>query len=540
MKQLVYWIISWALLISISGKALAQSGFYGSETRKFDHFYNLVNNYYVDTINHDELMEAAIKGVLEKLDPHSTYIPKEEVEASTQALKGNFEGIGIQFRIMKDTIWVVATIPGGPSEKVGLRAGDRIIKVDGEDVAGIGITNEGVRERLMGDKDTQVEVVVKRPRVNEALEFTIVRDKIPIFSLDASYMLNKETGYIKLNRFSATTVDEFQEAMLDLKTHGLKNLVLDLRGNGGGYLSAAKELADHFLQDARMIVYTKGINNPRRNYRASSMGLFEQGPLIVLVDEGSASASEIVSGAVQDWDRGLIIGRRTFGKGLVQQPFRLSDGSRIRLTVARYYTPTGRLIQKPYDNGVKEYRKEILERYEHGEFISTDSIDFPDSLKYYTKENKRLVYGGGGIMPDIFIPFDTTEYSDYHRDIVSKGVMSNYIIEYIDENRDYLLQEYQDFESFKKEFTVSDAMLDSLVAAANGEEIEWVEEEFERSQDYIRLQLKALIARDIWNTSEYYQIMNTRDKALEKALEILSRNNITYQQAIDGELIIKD
>ena len=493
---------------------------------KFQEFFEIVQGYYVDSVQDPKLITSAIKEILEELDPHSTYISKEDVKAMNQPLEGNFEGIGIQFNILNDTILVVSTIPGGPSEKVGLKAGDRIIKIKGEKVAGIGIENQGVRDRLMGEKGTEVSVSIKREGVHKLLKFNIVRDEIPIHSLDASYLIDNNTGYIKLNRFSATTIDEFQEAFIKLKQKGMEDLVLDLRGNSGGYLKTARRLADQFLEDSKMIVYTQGRKSPRRNYRAISEGTFENGKLSVLIDEGSASASEIVAGAIQDWDRGVLIGRRSFGKGLVQRPFRLPDSSMIRLTIARYYTPLGRLIQKPYKNSRDAYKNEIQKRYEHGEMVHPDSINFPDSLKYYTKKNDRVVYGGGGIMPDIFIPADTSEYSDYYRKIVGKGIMNNFTISYIDNNRKKINEKYDSFKKYKNTFEVSSSMLDNLKSKAKAEGVEFNEEQYKTSKTAIKQQIKALIARDVWNTSEYYEILNADDEAIKRAAKIMNSDKL--------------
>ena len=373
--------------------------------------------------------------MLHDLDPHSTYLSKEEVAAAQEQLEGGFEGIGVSFNILDDTIFIVNPIAGGPSEKVGIHAGDRIVKINGENVAGTGITNLDVMKKLKGPKGTKVNVSIKRRRVDKLLEFTITRDEIPIYSLDASYMVDDKVGYIKLARFSNTTMDEFNEAMTKLQGKGMKDLILDLSGNGGGYLYVAIDLADQFLAGRRMIVYTEGVHNPRRNYYSTDKGSFESGKLVIMIDETSASASEIVSGAMQDWDRAVLVGRRSFGKGLVQGRFELNDGSEIRLTVARYFTPAGRLIQKSYSEGYEAYSHELLERYNSGELSGEDTKHFPDSLKYHTLIKNRVVYGGGGILPDYLVPIDTTEYSDYYRDLISQGVLNQFILEYVDNNR---------------------------------------------------------------------------------------------------------
>jgi len=488
---------------------------------KLQRTLDIINLFYVDTVNNDKIVEAAIIEMLKTLDPHSVYISKDEVREMNEPLEGSFEGIGIQFNIFNDTILVVNPIPGGPSEKLGIRAGDRIIKIDGQNVAGVGIKNNEVFKKLRGKKGTQVTVSILRRNEKELLDFTITRDKIPIYSLDAAYMIDKEIGYIKLNRFSATTIEEFRKAISQLKANGMKDLILDLAGNGGGYLNTAVDLADEFLDKDKMIVYTKGLNSPRTDYKATEKGEWQNGRLVIIVDEGSASASEIVSGAVQDWDRGVIVGRRTFGKGLVQRPFNLNDGSMIRLTVARYYTPSGRLIQKPYEKGFVEYSKEIINRYNNGELTNEDSIHFPDSLKYFTLVSKRTVYGGGGIMPDIFVPLDTNATTKFYRSLLQKSIIYNFVLEYMDKERDNLKSKYTSFQLFKQNFEVTDAMIDSLCSKAKKEKIEFTEVEKNKSIESIKTMIKALLARDLWNTSEYFEIINPTRNEYKKAIEVL-------------------
>lgn len=504
---------------------------FNDQIYKFSKALGSISGFYVDSVDQDELVETAIVEMLKKLDPHSVYINKDDVKAMNEPLQGNFEGIGVQFNILNDTIFIISPISGGPSEKVGILAGDRIVRIDSEVVAGVGITNNQVREKLMGEKGTIVTVTVKRRSEPSLLDFTIERDKIPIHSLDAAYMVDDQTGYIRLNRFSFTTVDEFEEALADLREQKIKNLILDLRENGGGYLQESITLSDHFLEKDRMIVYTEGLNISKMDYVSTSEGDFRDGRLVIMINEGSASASEIVAGAVQDWDRGVILGRRSFGKGLVQRPVNLPDGSMIRLTVARYYTPTGRLIQKPYDEGVEDYSLDSWRRFNNGEYFSRDSIALPDSLKFYTRINNRPVYGGGGIMPDVFTPLDTTSLTTYYRDLVRTGVLNRFILSYVDRNREQIISDYSDFRSYKNNFVVDDSMISELAGYGIEEGVEHDELEMELSEGLIKNQIKALIARDIWDMSEYYEIMNVHDNAFVKALEIINDHR-TYQSIL--------
>ncbi len=492
---------------------------------KFGRLLRLVDGYYVDTANIEALTEKAIVNLLSDLDPHSVYISKEEVKKMNEPLKGNFEGIGISFNVFKDTLMVTTTITGGPSEKVGLRAGDRIVNVDGKNIAGIGLKNSDVFKLLRGKKGTTVELQVLRKGEGGLLDFTIVRDKIPIFSLDASYMLDESTGYIKLNKFSATTNEEFVEAMKKLRAKNIKNLILDLRGNGGGYLKTAIEISDQFLKNNKMVVFTDGTNEPKREYKSTAMGMFEDGNLVVLVDESSASASEIVSGAIQDWDRGLIIGRRSFGKGLVQRPFFLTDGSMVRLTTAHYHTPSGRCIQKPYDNGISEYRHDYQTRLTNGEMFNADSISIADSLKYQTLVNGRPVYGGGGIIPDIFVPMDTSSYYRYINQLRRKNIVYNYVLDYVDKNRSELKDGNPGFEAFNSGFTVSDEMLNKIIEDGEKKGVKKDEESLKYTKDDIKREIKALIARDLFSRNEFYRIYYAGDKGILKALEVIHNQN---------------
>ena len=518
------------LLIGVCLSSGIVQGQINKETMKYGQFLYFLDRYYVDSVSTDVLVEDAIKYHLKQLDPHSTYISAEEVQRMNEPLQGNFEGIGISFNILNDTLFVINPILNGPSEKVGIVAGDRIIKVDDKNIAGTGLTNEDVFSLLRGPKGTKVDVTVKRRSVKKLFEFTIVRDKIPITSIDAAYIISEGVGYIKLNRFSLTTMDEFLKAGIELKKKGAVDLILDLTGNTGGYLDIAVELADQFLDDERLIVYTEGLHSSRRNYLAEKPGLFEQGRIIILIDEESASASEIVTGAVQDWDRGIIIGRRSFGKGLVQRQLELPDGSMVRLTTAKYYTPSGRLIQKPYDEGFDEYENEIYKRFEHGEFLNSDSISFPDSLQYKTLVNKRTVFGGGGIMPDIFVPFDTTLYSDYEREIIRNGILNQFILQYVDKNRKKLSNTYQDILEYKRSFAVTDDLLEQLNQYSLEVGLKTKPDDESTPKDNIKLLCKAYIARDLFTINEFYEILNQNDRNVQKALEVLAKWELYYEK----------
>lgn len=491
--------------------------------------YHLDQNY-VDSVDTDELVEKAIVKILAELDPHSVYIPAKDVKKANEGLEGNFEGIGIQFNILKDTITVVSPIAGGPSEKLGIMAGDKIVSIEGENVAGVGITNNDVASKLRGDKDTKVSVAIKRRGATNPLDFEITRDKIPIYSLDAAYMATDKVGYIKLNRFSKTTMKEFHEALEVLKKKGMEDLILDLQGNGGGLLETSIQLSDQFLKKNELIVYTEGRNYPRREAKGSINGDFLEGRLVVLIDDGSASASEIVAGAVQDWDRGLVIGRRSFGKGLVQRPILLPDSSLIRLTTQKYFTPSGRCIQKPYDEGVQAYYREKLERYENGELWSLDSLYMPDSLKYFT-DKKRVVYGGGGIIPDVFVPVDTSYNAKLNSDLIRKGVMNNFAITYTNSNRKKILRAHPTVEAYIRDFDMEPVVLAMKNFAAN-EDMVWDEEGYSKAKVMIDGRLKALIARNLWDYSAYYEVFNPYWQTYQTALEVLEKNTYgTYNLA---------
>ena len=506
----------------------------GGAMRKLQMAEFAITNLYVDKVDEDKLVEEAIIRMLAQLDPHSVYSDAEEVKKMNEPLVGNFEGIGVQFNMIEDTLFVIQPVSNGPSEKVGILAGDRIVAVNDTAIAGVKMSTEDIMSRLRGPKDSKVDLTIVRRGVVDPIVFTVKRDKIPIYSLDASYIIQPKIGYIRVNRFGATTTEEFKKALTDLQKKGMKDLILDLQGNGGGYLNASIDMANEFLDPKELIVYTEGRQSKRSEFFAKGNGSFRKGRLVVLVDEYSASASEIVSGAIQDWDRGVIVGRRTFGKGLVQRPIDLPDGSMIRLTVARYYTPAGRSIQKPYDSNssgsssadgeanIEKYNHDLIDRYNRGEMISADSIHFPDSLICHTRKSGRVVYGGGGIMPDLFVPIDTAQYTDYHRQLVAKGVILKTTMRYIENNREKLLKEYKQFDKYNEHFDVDENLLNSLLQIADEEKITFKEDEYNRSRVLIVPQLKALIARDLWDMNEYFRVMNTTNHSVTRALEILN------------------
>ena len=533
----------YALLVCLLATSAAQAQSFGSAAmRKLQMAEFAISNFYVDKVDEDKLVEEAIIKMLAQLDPHSTYSDAEEVKKMNEPLQGNFEGIGVQFQMIEDTLLVVQPVSNGPSEKVGILAGDRIIAVNDSAIAGVKMSTEDIMKRLRGPKGSKVNLTIVRRGVQDPLVFTVKRDKIPILSLDASYMIQPKIGYIRVNRFGATTAEEFKKAMKSLQQQGMKDLILDLQGNGGGYLNAAIDLANEFLGQKELIVYTEGRTAQRSEFFAKGNGEFRDGRLIVLVDEYTASASEIVSGAVQDWDRGIIVGRRSFGKGLVQRPIDLPDGSMIRLTIARYYTPSGRCIQKPYDktanldgtlngeNNQEKYNQELIDRFNHGELMHADSIHFPDSLKYQTKKLARTVYGGGGIMPDFFVPIDTTQYTDYHRNLVAKGVVIKTTMKFIEKNRKELQNKYKKFETFNDKFEISDEVLANMRSLADQEKIKFDEKQYQKSLPLIKTQLKALIARDLWDMNEYFQIMNTTNNSVLQALKVL--NEGAYEKVV--------
>lgn len=514
-------IILALLLVS----TIAESQFLNDETLKIGRTFGLIDAMYVDSADLNMLAEKAIIEILKNLDPHSTYISAKDEKEMNEPLNGNFDGIGVQFNLLRDSIIIIEPIANGPSEKVGIRAGDRILTINKEIVHGIGITTSGVRSRLMGPKGTKVDISVFRKGEKDDLEFTIIRDKIPINSVDASYMLDKETGYVKLNKFAATTEKEFTAAVNTLKQSDMKNIILDLRGNGGGYMLAATALADKFFSNQRLLVYLLGRKTPRQDYKSSGIGSLSSARVVVLTDEQSASASEILAGALQDWDRGVILGRRTFGKGLVQNGYYLTDGSMVRLTIARYYTPSGRLIQSPYSEGYDKYMEDFFKRYTDGEMMSADSVHFPDSLKFKTKINKRTVYGGGGIMPDVFVGADTSYNTSYFRKIAAKNVLNSFTLEYYDKNRDKLNSKYKSFSDFKDGFRFTDEDIKGLIAKGEEEGVEFDEEQYKTSEKEILLILKGLIASNMWQTNEYFEIINTNDKVIDEALKVIRNKN---------------
>ncbi|MGN0186250.1 MAG: S41 family peptidase [Paludibacteraceae bacterium] len=483
-----------------------------------------ISDRYVDTVDSELLIEAAINGILKDLDPHSTYYSAKEAAKLNAQIDGNFEGIGVQFMMLEDTLVVTQTIAGCPADRVGVLPGDKIIMADGKPISGVKMSSSDIMTILRGKAGSTVKIMVKRTGAKHLIEFVIQRGKIPIYSVDAAYMITPAIGYVKLNNFSATTPAEFSQALNDLRAQGMKQLLIDLQGNGGGLLHSATSIIDEFLSYDQTIVQTKGRKYPTQTLKATDNGTCDYINLVVLVDENSASASEIMAGALQDWDRAVIVGRRTFGKGLVQLPFPLIDGSLMRLTVARYYTPSGRNIQKPYDKGNDTYRKELEERFKHGELTSADSINFPDSLQYKTKILGRTVYGGGGIMPDVFVPLDTTRTTNYHRDLLAKGVMSKTVVEYLTANRKRLLKTFATFEQFDSTFH-TDTLLNTLIDNGTKNGIEFDQTAFDAARSFIMLQLKALLARDLYGNSYYYRVMNSANDIVQRGIEVLENYN---------------
>jgi carboxyl-terminal processing protease len=515
-----------------------------TQLRKLIYAQGAIVQLYVDTVNIKKLTEDAIRGMLTELDPHSTYTPAKDVQALNEPLAGSFDGIGVQFNMNEDTLVVIQTISGGPSEKVGIMAGDMIISVNDTAIAGVKMSKEEIMKRLRGPKGTTVNLGVIRPGVNGVQKFKVTRDKIPVYTVDAFYMIDEKTGYVRISNFGSTTINEFVTATNYLTACGMKNLILDLQGNPGGYLQAAVNLSDQFLNNNEMIVYTEGRTTGRQEYRAGKDKI-DLNKIVVLVDGYTASAAEIVSGALQDHDRGIIVGRRTFAKGLVQRSIPLPDGAEMRLTIAHYYSPVGRCFQKPYEKGDrKKYDMDMLERLNSGELMSADSIHFPDSLKYTTKGG-RTVYGGGGIMPDVYVPLDTTHYTHLHRELAAKGCINSSILKWLNTNQKRLSKDYnvnafrkererllkdkdinderfrEGFVRFKNEFKVPQEMLDILYAKAKDEHIEYTDSMLQATLPFLRTQLKALVARDLFSSSEYYEIMNPISEIYQQGLEAI-------------------
>lgn len=495
---------------------------------------------YVDTVNEDKIVEAAIRGMLEELDPHSSYSTPEETKEFSEPLAGNFGGIGIVFNMASDTLYVIQTVNGGPSERVGMLAGDRIIEVNDTVIAGMKMKNRDIMRRLRGPKGTDVNVKVLRRQVTapaDTIDFRITRADIPIYSVDAAYMVDPSTGYLRINKFGAETAKEVRTALKDLKKKGMKNLILDLVDNGGGYLQAAVDILGEFLEPGSLAVYTEGMRSPRQNLKAGPAGLsplFSDGRLVVMANQYSASSSEITSGAIQDWDRGLIVGRRTFGKGLVQRPIPFPDGSMIRLTTAHYYTPTGRDIQKPYTKGdQKAYEKDIVERFNHGELMHADSIKYVDSLRTETLRNRRTIYGGGGIYPDRFVPLDTTANTKYYRNVVAKGVLNRYAMDYVDAHRKELRKKYKNDDAFVAGFEVDSLMLRKLYDMAEADGVEYSEEQAALSESLFKMVVKSLIGRDVYDNATYFKVYNLYDPIFKAAYDLIKSDE--YETLLAGD-----
>ena len=495
-----------------------------SPLRKLQLAEMAITNFYVDSVNEQKLSEDAIRGMLKGLDPHSTYTDAKETKAMNEPLQGDFEGIGVQFNMIEDTLVVIQPIVNGPSQKVGILAGDRIVSVNDSIIAGVKMPRIDIMKILRGKKGTKVKLGIVRRGVSNILTFVVTRDKIPVHTLNAAYMIRPGVGYICLESFGMKTHEEFMDAVRGLEKQGMKSLILDLQDNGGGYLQAAVQIANEFLKDNEMIVYTEGRNVRRQNYKAIGNGRLQKIRVYVLVNEFTASAAEIVTGAIQDNDRGTVVGRRTFGKGLVQRPFDFPDGSMMRLTIAHYYTPSGRCIQKPYKKGdLKDYEMDLEKRLKHGELTNPDSIHFDTSQKFYTLRNHRVVYGGGGIMPDYFVPLDTTKYTKYHRLLAAKNIIMNAYLKYVDANRTTLKDLYKSFDTFNKNYVVPQSLLDTIIAEGKKEKVEPKDKaELTATMPYIKVQLKALVARDLWDMNEYYRVWNEQSDIVNKAVQLAS------------------
>ena len=497
-----------------------------TQIRKLQMAQLAVTQLYVDSVNQKKLVEDAIKGMLDKLDPHSSYSNPEETKKMNEPLEGNFEGIGVQFNILTDTLVVVQTIKKGPSEKVGILNGDRIVSVDGRAIAGVKMPQDSIVKLLRGPKGTKVRLGVVRRGAAGVLYFVVTRDKIPMNTVEATYMIAPEVGYIRFDRFGATTGDEVEKALQTLKKQGMKDLILDLQSNGGGYLGAAVDVASQFLRPGSLVVYTQGRNQPKQVLKAEGGGLFRQGRVVVLVDEFSASAAEIVTGALQDHDRALVVGRRTFGKGLVQRPIDLPDGSMIRLTTSHYSTPSGRCIQKPYEKGKKEeYAQDLEQRYTHGELLHKDSIRLDSSQVYHTLIDKRIVYGGGGVMPDVFVPIDTAQITKFHIALRRNNLINEATLRYIDNHRKALRQQYKTFDLFERDFIVPKSLIDEIVAAAKAKKITPKDDkELAETTEDLRFSLKSIFINGLFESSDFYQFVNQKNNIVQEALKQLKSN----------------
>lgn len=518
------WVILFLLLSFPQAIKAQQLNFgYNSPMRKIVLAEMAITNLYVDSVDEKKLAEDGIRGMIEQLDPHSSYSTAKETKEMNEPLQGSFEGIGVQFNMVKDTLLVIQPVVNGPSERVGILAGDRIVSVNDTAIAGVKMSKEDIMKRLRGAKGSKVRLGVVRRGIAGILKFTVVRDKIPVKTLDAAYMIRPHVGYIRIGSFGVTTYNEFMKAVETLKASGMKDLILDLQENGGGYLMAAVQIANEFLHNSDLIVYTQGRKVPRQDYCADGSGRLLDGKVFVLINEYTASAAEIVTGAIQDQDRGIVVGRRSFGKGLVQRPIDLPDGSMIRLTIAHYFTPSGRCIQKPYKKGdAIDYAMDIEKRFEHGELYSADSIHFADSLKYYTLRKHRVVYGGGGIMPDVFVPLDTTQYTKFLRQMAARSYIINANLKYIDVNRKQLKKQFATFNDFNARFEVPQSLIDDVVQAAEKDKIKPKDQqELQATLPQLRRQLKALIARDLWDMSEYFQVINETNPIVVKAVGLL-------------------
>ena len=521
MKKIIFFVFALAVALGTKAQQMPE------HLLKLMYTGNIISNFYVDSPDNDKIAEEAVKAMLKELDPHSTYTDKKETKALLEQMQGSFSGIGIQYNMVSDTLYVIQTTPNGPSERAGILAGDKVVEVNDTVIAGVKMTRTDIMSRLRGKKGTQVKVGIVRRGINRLLEFNLVRDDISTETVDAAYMIDKKNGYIRITSFGAKTHNEFVAKLDSLKGLGMRNLVLDLQGNGGGFLNAAVDIANEFLARESLVVYTEGRTTGRHDYMAQGGGRFLEGNVAVLVDETSASAAEILAGAIQDWDRGVVVGRRSFGKGLVQRPFELFDGSMIRLTIARYYTPSGRCIQKPYSDSIK-YEDDLMRRYNSGEMSSVDSIHFADSLKTRTLRLGRTVYGGGGIMPDYFVPMDTTKYTAYHRALAAKGSIIQASLRYLDENREELVSKYRSIEEFDEKFVVDDRYMTILreQALKDSVELKGGDEELARTLPELKKQLKMYIARDLWDMSEFIMLYNKYSDSFQKAYELVRCKNM--------------